>query len=106
MKHFHLFIFFRFLSIWSHQIIKCYSVFSISYTELSVLSTLWKRLQTTVTERLYFIINIYVKSRENKEHQYCRIKVSQYEKKIRIGRVVLFALQRQFSSYLCKYNSS
>jgi len=45
MKQFYLFIFFRFLSILSHQ--------------------------TTVTERPYFIVDkcTYLKSRENPEHQ-------------------------------------
>jgi hypothetical protein len=46
-------------------IIRCYSAFSISST---VLTTLWKRLQTTVTEHLYFMIDMYVKSRENSKH--------------------------------------
>jgi hypothetical protein len=65
MKQFHLLLFFCFLSIWSHQIIRCYSAFSISST---VLTTLSKRLQTTVTERLYSIIDMYVRSRENLKH--------------------------------------
>jgi hypothetical protein len=50
MKQFHLFIFFRFISILSHL--------------------------TTVTGRLYFIVDTYVKSRENPEHQYRLILVT------------------------------
>jgi hypothetical protein len=37
--------------------------------------------QTITTERLYFIVDTHVKSSKNQEHQYCRIKVGQYEKK-------------------------
>ena len=45
----------------------------------------------SLTERHYFIIDTYVKSRDNPEHQYW--PDSQYEKKICIGRVVLSVSQ-------------
>ncbi len=49
----------------------------------------------------------YVNSRENPEHPYWPDQSRLIrEKKIDIGRVVLSVSQRQFSSYLCKYNSS
>ena len=80
MKQFHLFICFRFLCIFSHQ--------------------------TTVTERLYFIVDTYVKSRKNLDHQYWPDQSRSIREKICMGRVVLSVSQRQFSSYLCKYNSS
>jgi hypothetical protein len=59
MKQFHLFIFFRFISILSHL--------------------------TTVTGRLYFIVDTYVKSRENPEHQYWPDQNRPIREKIRIG---------------------
>jgi hypothetical protein len=61
MKQFHLFISFRFLSILSHQ--------------------------TTETERLYFIFDTHVKSRENPEHQYLPDQSRPIREKICIGRL-------------------
>ena len=43
--------------------------------------------QTTLTERLYFIIDTYVKSRENPEHQYWPDQSRPIREKIRIGRL-------------------
>jgi hypothetical protein len=44
--------------------------------------------QTTITERLYFIVDTYVKSRDNPEHQYCPDQSRPIRgKKIRIGRL-------------------
>jgi hypothetical protein len=54
MKQFHLFIFFRFLSILFHQ--------------------------TAVTERLYFIVDTYVKSRENRNTNIGHIKAANTSK--------------------------
>jgi len=66
-----------------------------------------------VTERLYFIVDMYVKSRDNLEHQHwldhslpMREKNLYWPTLSRISQVVLSVSQRQFLSYLCKYNSS
>ena len=63
----------------------------------------------TVTERLYFIADMYVKSRDNPEHQHhsqpMREKNLYWTTLSRIGQDVLSVSQRQFSSYLCKYNN-
>ena len=82
IKQFHLFIFFRFISTLSHL--------------------------TTVTGRLYLIVDTYVKSRENPEHQYwpdqnrpIREKNPYWLTLSRIGRVLLSVSQKLFSSYLC-----
>ena len=61
MNQFHLFIFFRFLFILSHQ--------------------------TTVTHRLYFIVNMYVQSRENPEHKYWPDQIRPIREKNRIVRL-------------------
>jgi hypothetical protein len=74
MKQFHLFIFLYFLSIVSHQ--------------------------TTVTGRLYLIVDTYAKSREHPEHQYWLDQSRSILEKntycptlSRIGRVVLSVSQ-------------
>jgi hypothetical protein len=76
MKHFNVFTIFCFLSILSHQ--------------------------TTVTERLYLIVDTYAKSREYPEHQYwpdqsrsVLEKNTYWPTLSRIGRVVLSVSQKQ-----------
>jgi hypothetical protein len=61
MKHFNLFIIFCFLSILSHR--------------------------TTVTERLYLIVDTYANSREYPEHQYWPDQSRSVLEKTRIGRL-------------------
>ena len=71
----------------------CYTgTFVYFFCFLSILSD-----QTTMTEHLYFIVNAYVKSRENPEHQYWPVQSRPIRDQICIGRVVLSVSQRQFS---------
>ena len=62
---------------------------------------------------LYLIVDTYVKSRENRDHQYwpdqsgpIREKNLYWPTLSCIGRAILAVSQRQFSSHLCKYNNS
>ena len=88
-----------FLISW-HLLLRWNDLF-IFFSSLFILSQ-----QTTVTWRLYFIVDTKVKSREYPKKSLLAEFMSANTTKKSIIQIVLSVSQRQSSSYLCKYNSS